>query len=80
MTSDRPYRRALPLKAALEEIERESGTLYDPRVASAFLGVSAETWRRIGKETGTVQASSVMDAGTNKPSSEMENFENNASE
>jgi len=37
MTSTRPYRRALPLAVALEEIERCTGTQFDPEVAAAFL-------------------------------------------
>lgn len=37
MTSDRPYRRALPLKTALEQIRRGAGTQFDPRLAGAWL-------------------------------------------
>jgi HD-GYP domain-containing protein (c-di-GMP phosphodiesterase class II) len=37
MTSDRPYRRALPWEAAREEIARHSGTQFDPQVVEAFL-------------------------------------------
>ena len=37
MTSTRPYRRALPTFHALAEIERCSGTQFDPAIASAFL-------------------------------------------
>jgi HD-GYP domain-containing protein (c-di-GMP phosphodiesterase class II) len=33
MASDRPYRRALPIGAALEELGRCSGTEFDPTVA-----------------------------------------------
>jgi putative nucleotidyltransferase with HDIG domain len=43
MTSDRPYRRALPFEAGREEIRRETGRLFDRQVASAFLGLPAET-------------------------------------
>ena len=39
MTSDRPYRRGRPLDAALAEIERCSGTQFDPQVVAAFLAV-----------------------------------------
>ena len=62
MTSDRPYRAALPLQAAQEVIERGSGTLFDPLVAAAFLRVPGETWETIAKQTVTVQASSVLAA------------------
>jgi HD-GYP domain-containing protein (c-di-GMP phosphodiesterase class II) len=32
MTTDRPYRAALPAAEALAEVERNSGTQFDPRV------------------------------------------------
>jgi HD-GYP domain-containing protein (c-di-GMP phosphodiesterase class II) len=37
MTSDRTYRRALPLATALAEIRRFSGTQFDPVLAEIFL-------------------------------------------
>jgi putative two-component system response regulator len=37
MTSDRPYRRATSAKAAIEEIQRCSGTQFDPEVVAAFM-------------------------------------------
>ncbi len=37
MTSDRPYRKALTVDAAREEIIRCSGTQFDPRCVQAFL-------------------------------------------
>ncbi len=40
MTSDRPYRRALAVKAAIAEVEGCAGTQFDPGVAAAFL----EAW------------------------------------
>jgi putative nucleotidyltransferase with HDIG domain len=39
MTSDRPYRKALPPEMAREEIVRHSGTQFDPQVVQAFLYV-----------------------------------------
>jgi response regulator RpfG family c-di-GMP phosphodiesterase len=72
MTSDRPYRSALPFQAAREVIERGSRTLYDPLVASAFLSVSNETWKITGEEIDTVQASSVLAAGHMLPNDEVE--------
>ena len=32
MTSDRPYRKALPLEAVVSEIHKYSGTQFDPNV------------------------------------------------
>ncbi len=40
MASDRAYRKALPLSACRQEIERGSGTMYDPAVA----GKALENW------------------------------------
>lgn len=37
MTSDRPYRRALPVDAALRELQRGSGTQFDADVVSCLL-------------------------------------------
>ncbi len=37
MMSHRPYRASLSIQAALEEIEQNRGTLYDPKVADACL-------------------------------------------
>ncbi len=36
MTSDRPYRRALPHEAAIEELQRCAGSQFDPRMVDAF--------------------------------------------
>jgi HD-GYP domain-containing protein (c-di-GMP phosphodiesterase class II) len=37
MTSDRPYRPAMPAKAARQEIKRCSGSQFDPAIVNAFL-------------------------------------------
>ncbi len=37
MTSDRPYRKALPLEAVTRELHKFSGTQFDPVVVDAFL-------------------------------------------
>jgi two-component system, cell cycle response regulator len=42
MTSDRPYRRAMPHAAALTELRRCAGTQFDPAVVEAFAAVVAE--------------------------------------
>lgn len=42
MTAQRPYRQALPLKAALDEIRLHDGELYDSEVVSACLSLFYE--------------------------------------
>ena len=37
MTTDRPYRPKMSFKKAIEEIEKKSGTQFDPEVCAAFL-------------------------------------------
>jgi HD-GYP domain-containing protein (c-di-GMP phosphodiesterase class II) len=37
MTTDRPYRRAMPVAAALAELRRSAGTQFDPAVVAAFV-------------------------------------------
>ncbi len=37
MTTDRPYRRALPIETALGELSANSGSQFDPRVVDVFL-------------------------------------------
>lgn len=43
MTSDRPYRKAQPQKAVVDEISRGSGTQFDPEVVKAFLAWFSST-------------------------------------
>lgn len=47
MTSDRPYRAALSIEDAREEIRRWSGRQFDPAVAEAFLDIDADSWREV---------------------------------
>jgi len=47
MTSDRPYRAALSIQAARDEIRRFSGIQFDPKVAEAFLAIEESVWRDI---------------------------------
>jgi len=49
ITSDRPYRRALPFEDAFRIIHSESGRLYDPQVSTAFFTLPKETWPTIAR-------------------------------
>jgi diguanylate cyclase (GGDEF)-like protein len=40
MTSDRPYRRAMPHQAALAELRRYAGKQFDPELVAAFVNIS----------------------------------------
>jgi ribonuclease P protein subunit RPR2 len=42
MTNDRPYRRALPLEHALEEISAGAGAQFDPELARTFVELAPE--------------------------------------
>jgi putative nucleotidyltransferase with HDIG domain len=44
MISDRPYRKALPITAAREEIRIHGGTQFDPRVVDVFLSIPDRVW------------------------------------
>ena len=37
MTNDRPYRDAMPIEAALEELESNSGSQFDPAIVTVFV-------------------------------------------
>ena len=43
MVNDRPYRKAMPVTKALEELKRCAGTQFDPAITSEFI-------RYIGEE------------------------------
>ncbi len=47
MTSDRPYRAALPFEAAAEEMIQCSGSHFDPQVVRAFTSVPLDVWQQI---------------------------------
>jgi putative nucleotidyltransferase with HDIG domain len=43
MTTDRPYRKAMPEEAAIQELRRCSGSQFDPHIVEAFLRVISRT-------------------------------------
>ncbi|HEY3307376.1 MAG TPA: HD domain-containing phosphohydrolase [Desulfuromonadaceae bacterium] len=44
MTSDRPYRKALPFEAVIHEVKKFRGTQFDPDIADIFLSISRAQW------------------------------------
>jgi putative nucleotidyltransferase with HDIG domain len=53
MISDRPYRRALPMSHAREEIKRCSGTQFDPEVVQVFLSIPEQHWMELRENLGS---------------------------
>ncbi len=76
MTSDRPYRKALPDNEAHAELQKCSGGQFDPRVVAAFLSVlenkertgllvesQRHMIRRTMGESGTIEAEPTLAGG-----------------
>ena len=53
MISDRPYRRALPMAHAKEEIRRCAGTQFDPKIVSVFLSIPDKHWQELRQNLGS---------------------------
>ncbi len=51
MTSDRVYRRGTSYEEALKELERCSGTQFDPFVVEAFKQIPQEDWNQLRKHS-----------------------------
>ena len=62
MTSDRPYRAAMPFAVARQEIERGVGRLFDSEVVRAFLSISTNRWEALHDEAASVPISSIINA------------------
>ncbi len=53
MISDRPYRKALPMSHAREEIRRCSGSQFDPAVVDVFMTIPEEHWLDLREHLGS---------------------------
>jgi putative nucleotidyltransferase with HDIG domain len=53
MISDRPYRRALPMAHAREEIRRCAGTQFDPKIVEVFLSIPEQHWIELRENLGS---------------------------
>jgi putative nucleotidyltransferase with HDIG domain len=53
MISDRPYRKALPMSHALEEIRRCSGTQFDPQIVEVFMAIPEQHWVELRENLGS---------------------------
>lgn len=56
MTSERPYRRALPFDAAAAEIDRMRGTQFDPLAVEAFFAETTTLTRMVALKCTLPQA------------------------
>jgi putative nucleotidyltransferase with HDIG domain len=52
ITSERPYRKARSFEDACKEIQRCSGTQFDPTVVEVFLKVPIEVWQELRTQIG----------------------------
>lgn len=53
MISDRPYRKALPMSHAREEIRRCAGTQFDPKIVEVFLSIPEQNWIELRENLGS---------------------------
>jgi cyclic di-GMP phosphodiesterase len=53
MISDRPYRKALPMAHAREEIRRCAGTQFDPKVVEVFMSIPDQHWIELRQNLGS---------------------------
>src|SRR5260370_11947521 len=63
MTSDRPYRSAMPFEVGRDEIQRSPGKLFARPVFRAFSPLSLSKWAAIREEAASVQISTILNSG-----------------
>jgi len=51
MTSDRPYRKALPFREVIAEVKRCRGSQFDPSIADTFLAIPQGLWEEAGRKS-----------------------------
>lgn len=51
MTSDRPYRTALPFRNVIDEVRRCRGSQFDPVIADVFLTIPQGLWEEAGQKS-----------------------------
>jgi response regulator RpfG family c-di-GMP phosphodiesterase len=61
--SDRPYRKGRSLEVAKEEIQRCSGTQFDPNVVEAFLSIADSEWEDIRRFVQSLEAEELRRFG-----------------
>ncbi len=69
MTSDRPYRKGMPVAAAFAELQKGRGTQFDPTMVDAFLRIRATIVREMSKSEAEKRPTSAVKPGSGKTSS-----------
>jgi putative two-component system response regulator len=49
MTSDRPYRAALPISAVAAELQEKAGSQFDPEIIDVFVAAPVSSWHVQGR-------------------------------
>jgi HD-GYP domain-containing protein (c-di-GMP phosphodiesterase class II) len=70
MTTDRPYRKAMPVEEAVAELRKNSGTQFEPRVVDALIAV-VETDRARADDGRYTDALRAVLAGNSEPALEL---------
>jgi response regulator RpfG family c-di-GMP phosphodiesterase len=60
MTSDRPYRSALPVQTARAEIDARRGELFDPEIVDAFFAVGQDVWKQMRADVQTASIHEII--------------------
>jgi response regulator RpfG family c-di-GMP phosphodiesterase len=60
MTSDRPYRSALPVHTARSVIDAGRGELFDPEIVDAFFAVGEAAWQLISADSQTASIHKII--------------------
>jgi response regulator RpfG family c-di-GMP phosphodiesterase len=66
MIYDRPYRKALPFSALVEELKSKSGSQYDPDVVRVFLEFPESAWRVREKKQKVKLGERIVDASVSQ--------------
>jgi HD-GYP domain-containing protein (c-di-GMP phosphodiesterase class II) len=69
MTSDRPYRLALPIQKARGVIEAERGVLFDPEIVDAFLALGQDARNLISRDAQTASILQTISGRGSTPGS-----------
>ena len=60
MTSDRPYRSALPFHTARSVIDAGRGSLFDPEIVDAFLATGEDAWKQISTDSKSASVTRII--------------------